>query len=290
MSNINSAKRHATKKLRVAKRVSSPIVETSNYLNKQKALSEELSAVRNRERISQRELVDIVFDGNVSPDASSNLPAIREAQVLAQKLALDIANEYNIAPLDTSIVNSLFNLALSIPNNSEAEYYQRVYMNVNGDARFLKTRNIIRNLVVHPQRVISAIYNQYLIGKSTIEANVFETVLLLIFFVLDVLDLSTIKLDPLQALMLIYIQRFGVCGIAENNFINMIKNNTMPLRISGDLPNKLADIQLENLDEDTLRNVLKNLCDLGIVDIVDGKLHIVEALSLQYSQCSQSTI
>lgn len=259
---------------------------SQDYLDFYSTIGKTIESGQNSIRTRLDSAMNVVLDGNLySLDGYSNDKATEIVQKKANEFMLNLhESQHDLPQLDTVSLNSALNVAISIPsdddNNDSSIYYQDI-QEENGEYFSVKPSNIIRNISVHPSKILALLKNTYLIGCACVAKELISFIWVFLDTISFFICNSKIKITPQQVLVTLYIQKFASPSI---------KIEELTQKISGkELQFDTANLKDLALSSSEVRKTINELLQLKVIKKTSDdsdELYLSEKVSLNVVQSS----
>lgn len=255
---------------------------SQNYLDFYQTIGKAIESRQNSIRAHLDLAMNVVLDGNLySLEGYSSDKATATVQKKANEFMLNLHKLYGLPQLDTVSLNAALNAAISIPSdddNDSSIYYQNI-QEENGEYFSVKPSNIIRNISVHPSKILALLKNAYLIGSACVAKELISFVWVFLDTISFFASNSKISITPQQVFVTLYIQKFAS---------PFIKLEELTQRISTkELQFDAANLKELALSSSEVEKVVNELLQLNVIKEKSSgslELYLSENVSLDVVQ------
>lgn len=257
-----------------------------DYLDFYLTIGKTIESGQNSIRTRLDSAMNIVLDGNLySLDGYSSDKATEIVQKKANEFMLNLHETYDIPQLDTVSLNAALNVAISIPSeddeNTDGSIYYQELQEENGEYLSVKPSNIIRNIFLHPSKILALLKNTYLLGCACVAKELISFVWVFLDTISFFVSNSKIKVTPQQVLVALYIQKFASPSIKIEELTQKITDKELQF--------DTANLKELSLSSGEVREAIDKLLQLKVLKKTSAdseELYLSEKVSLNVVQIS----
>lgn len=235
------------------------------------------ASIDKRQNIAREKLdtaMNVVLDGNLySLEGFSSDEAIEKVQKKAGKLMAELHKNEGLCELDTVSLNSTLDIALDVPDDRNQIYLQAMYETKEGDFASIKPSNFVQNVLAHPSKILMSLKAIYLLNTEFVEKELLSFVWVFLDVILYFTKNSIIKIPPEYVVVTLYIQKYALPFIKEDDLISLIKEKKLKFSLT-----KLNDLKLT---EQSLHEIITALSSIGVIKIDSENISLSEKILLK---------